>query len=104
MTYLDAASVQEVLDVAQRKRVTDIEHHCQADDFGTSLEVPEGGALGHLTTLGGKVSSLKEFALTAPLRVLSPQVRTAAKTASPNVPVSGLRDRLPRVFRWPILP
>ena len=78
MTYLDAAFVQEVLDVAQRERVTDIEHHRQADDFGTSLEGPEGGALGHLTRLGGKVSPLKEFALTAP----GDEVRSARQEIS----------------------
>ncbi len=48
----------------------DVEHHGQADDLGARFEVPERGALGHLIRLGGKVSPLKEFALTAPLPVL----------------------------------
>ena len=67
MADLDAPLMQEVLNVAQRERVADVEHHCQADDFGAGLEVPEGGVLGHFTRLGGKVIPLKEFALTAPL-------------------------------------
>ncbi len=61
-----AALVLEILDIAQRQRIADAEHHRQADDFGARSEVPEGGALGHLTRLGRKVSPLKEFALTAP--------------------------------------
>jgi hypothetical protein len=66
MTDLDDALMQEVLDVAQRERVTDLEHNRQANDFGARLDLPEGGTLGHLTRPDGKVSPLKEFALTAP--------------------------------------
>jgi hypothetical protein len=66
MADLDAALMQEVLDVAERERIADIEHHRQADDFGARLEVPEGGALGHLARLGDSPILLKEFALTTP--------------------------------------
>jgi len=31
---------------------------------GTGPEVTEGGELGHLTSLGGKVNPLEEFAIT----------------------------------------
>ena len=37
---LDAALMQEILDVAQRQRVADVEHHRQADDLWAGLEVP----------------------------------------------------------------
>jgi hypothetical protein len=62
----DAALMRQVFDVAERQRVADVKHHCQADDLRAGLEVGEEGALGHLTRLGSKVSPLKEFALTAP--------------------------------------
>ena len=62
---LDAALMHEVFDLAQRNRAPNIEHHRQADDLGIGLEVPKGDALGQHTRLGGKVSLLKEFALTA---------------------------------------
>ena len=79
MADLDAPLMQEVLDVAQRERVADIEHHRQADDLGAGLEVAEGGALDHLTRLGGKVSPLKEFAMTTPrgtIKFMGPQAET----------------------------
>ena len=66
MADLDAPLVWQVSDVAQRKRVPNLEHHRQADDLGTGLEGPEGGTLGLLTGRGVTVSPLKEFALTVP--------------------------------------
>ena len=35
---LDAALVQQILDVAQRERILDIQHHGQADDLGEVLK------------------------------------------------------------------
>ena len=58
--------MQEVLDVAQRKRATDIEHSRQTNDFGARLDLPEGGTLGHRTRLGDGPIILKELALTTP--------------------------------------
>ena len=72
MADLDAALRQQVFDVAQRKRAPNVHHNRQADDLRTGLEVPEGGTPGHLTRLGGKVSPLREFALTAPNLPVSP--------------------------------
>jgi len=43
MADVEAALMHEVLDVAQRERVTDGEHHRRADDLWAGLEVPEGG-------------------------------------------------------------
>jgi hypothetical protein len=42
---LDATLVQKILDVAERQREADVEHHRQADDLGAGLEVPEGERL-----------------------------------------------------------
>ncbi len=67
MTDLDASLVaQQVLDVAERQRAADLQHHCQADDLWAGLEVAERGAPCHLTKPGDKVSSFKESALTVP--------------------------------------
>jgi hypothetical protein len=62
--------MQQVFDIAKREREAEVKHHRQADDLWAGLEVSERGALGHLTRLGGKVSPLKEFALTAPFKGL----------------------------------
>ena len=55
---LDAALVQQILNVAQRERVSNIDHHGQADDFGAGPEVPEGAALGHPARLRDRPASL----------------------------------------------
>jgi hypothetical protein len=44
---LDAALVQHVLDVPQRERKPDVEHHREADDLRARLEVPERVVLLH---------------------------------------------------------
>lgn len=43
----NCALMQQVLDVLQREREADIQHHGQADDLGTGPEIPERGGLGH---------------------------------------------------------
>ena len=39
---VDAALMQQVLDVPKRQRVTDVQHNRQADDLGARFEVQEG--------------------------------------------------------------
>ncbi len=39
--------VQQIFDIPKRKRETDVQHHCKADDFGAGFEVFEGGRCGH---------------------------------------------------------
>nr|WP_291896714.1 hypothetical protein [Maricaulis sp.] len=38
MSDIDAAFVEQILDVPERQRKTDIQHHGQADDLGRRLE------------------------------------------------------------------
>ena len=38
---IDAPLKQQILDLAQRKRISNIHHHCQADDFGGAIEITE---------------------------------------------------------------
>ena len=57
---LDAALVQQVFDVPQRQRETDVEHHSQADDLVARLEVAEGAGFGHAARLGGTPARLKQ--------------------------------------------
>jgi hypothetical protein len=49
---IDPSLVQQILDIAERKRKPDVEHHRQADDFGRGLEVFEWARLGHQRRLG----------------------------------------------------
>ncbi|CUH36847.1 hypothetical protein JSE7799_01243 [Jannaschia seosinensis] len=56
---VDAALVQQILDVPQRQRETDVHHHRQSDDLGAGLEVLEGAALGHATKLSSRPLRLK---------------------------------------------
>jgi hypothetical protein len=46
MADLHAALVQEVLDVPEREREPDIEHHRETDDLGAGLEPLERTGLG----------------------------------------------------------
>ncbi len=78
MTGLDAALVQQVLDVAQREREAHIEHHRQTDDLRASPDVPQQAALGHPVKLGrtpvrlkpsssdSTLATLNDFPLTEP--------------------------------------
>jgi len=38
---VDAALKQDVFDLAQRQRITDIHHHRQADDLARTVEIAE---------------------------------------------------------------
>ena len=56
---IDAALVQQILDIPERQREPHIEHHCQADDLRARFEVLEKGAFGHARTLPGALPRLK---------------------------------------------
>ena len=47
MADVDAPLVQQILDVPERQREPDIQHHRQADDLGAGFEVLEWRAFGH---------------------------------------------------------
>ena len=42
VTDVDAAFEQEVFDLAQRQRIADVHHHCEADDLGRTVEITKG--------------------------------------------------------------
>ena len=54
---IDAAFVQQIFDLPQRKRIPDIHHHSQADDLGRRLEISEG--IAHPETLRNRPHRLK---------------------------------------------
>lgn len=47
MADLDAALMQQILDVAERQRETDVQHHRQADNFRATLKALERVRFGH---------------------------------------------------------
>ena len=51
VAHIDAPFVQQVVDVAKRKRGTDVEDHRKTDDLGIGLEELERDALGHAGSL-----------------------------------------------------
>jgi hypothetical protein len=51
VAHLDAALVEEILDMPQRQREADVEHDGEADDLGRGLEVPERTALAYVGPL-----------------------------------------------------
>jgi hypothetical protein len=53
MAHVDAAYMQQIFDVAKRKRKPNLEHHRQADDLMAGSEVFERGIL-HRQTLRGR--------------------------------------------------
>ena len=56
---LDAALVQQVIDVPERKREADVHHHRQADDLGAGLEPLERAFFGHAERLPSPLPRLK---------------------------------------------
>jgi hypothetical protein len=42
---VDAALMQKIFDIPQRKRETDVQHDRQPDDLGRRLEIAEGGSV-----------------------------------------------------------
>ncbi|MEM6637725.1 MAG: hypothetical protein AAF667_17745 [Pseudomonadota bacterium] len=59
VTDVDTAFVQQVLDIPQRERKPNVQHHRQSDDLGQRLEVPEKGALGPSMTPGSSPARIK---------------------------------------------
>jgi hypothetical protein len=61
MADVDAALMQEVFDIAKRKRETDIHHHGQTDDLGARLEIAKRAAFCHPSTLIAHAARLNRF-------------------------------------------
>ena len=65
---LDAALEQEIFDLAQRKRIADIQHHREANDLGRTVEITAG--ISHRLRLRNAPSPLKPiYSDNAPLDV-----------------------------------
>jgi hypothetical protein len=47
MRDIEAALMEQILDIPQRQRVAEIHHNSQADDFRRRLEVPENAGAAH---------------------------------------------------------
>ena len=73
---IDATLVQQVFDVPQRRRETDVYHHGEADDLGAGLDVPERAAVGHGSRLSTRSRQLKRGSSD------NAQVRRIASSAS----------------------
>jgi len=63
MRDVDPPLVQKVFDVPQRKRISDVPHHCQADDLGRGLEVAENARACHPVRLAALPVSRKPIFL-----------------------------------------
>ena len=59
MTDFDPAFVQQVFDIPERKRKTNVEHHSEADDLGAGFKVAKGRAFCHSRRLGRCAARLK---------------------------------------------
>jgi hypothetical protein len=42
MADIDAALKQQIFDLPQRERITDVHHHREADHLGRTVEITEG--------------------------------------------------------------
>lgn len=69
MGNVDAALMQQILDIPQRKRITDVHHHREADNLGVGLEVAEVTGVRHDPegTAALPLSRQPNFPLTVPL-------------------------------------
>ena len=66
MADLNAALMQQILDVTERQRESDIQHDGQLDDVAARTKVAERVRIRHRRTLRGHPALLKTIALTAP--------------------------------------
>ena len=74
MRKVDPAFVQDILDLTQTERKSDVIHHGQLDDFETGFEVLEWGTLAHPPGLRGTARS-RQVPLTGPFLVSRPEDR-----------------------------
>ena len=58
MTDVDAALLQQIFDIAERKREPNIERRRQADDLGARLEIPKWAAFPQVRTLQNRPAPL----------------------------------------------
>ncbi len=67
MGYDDTPLMQQVFNIPQRKRVSDVHHYRQADDLGRGLEIPEDAGVAHAVRLDAHPAHRKPiFPLTLP--------------------------------------
>ena len=59
MADIDAAFVQQILHLSERKWEPNVKHHRKADDLGARFEVLEGEAFGYARTLSTALTRLK---------------------------------------------
>jgi methionine synthase II (cobalamin-independent) len=82
---VDPALGQQILDIAQRQRVSHVHHHDQTDDLWRAVEISERIAHAPRLTQPG---TAREFALTPPTIILgvldlsTPEIETAATVAA----------------------
>jgi len=80
---LNAALMQQVLDVAQRQRKPDVHRDRQADDLGTGFEAFERGRFGHAPTLRGHPARLNS----------NPSDKTLKSDETLKFPISSLAGK-----------
>ena len=51
MADVNAAFVEQVLNIPKRERKLDVQHHGQADDLGARFEIAEGAMIFHAENL-----------------------------------------------------
>ena len=59
MAGIDASFLQQVLDIPQRHRNTDVQHRCKADNPGAGFEISAGAALCYPKQLADGPAHLK---------------------------------------------
>ncbi len=59
VTHVDASFLQKVFHISKRKRKTDTQHHCKANNLRTGLKILKGGRSGHSQTLCTRPARLK---------------------------------------------
>ncbi len=59
MVDINAALVEQVLDIAKRKQEPDVKHHGQADDFRAGFELPKWVGFSHPANLKRRQARLK---------------------------------------------
>jgi hypothetical protein len=63
MAQLDAAFVEQILDIPKREGEPNVQHDCQADDLAARFEIAKWGAICHLGKLQNRPARLRSTLL-----------------------------------------
>lgn len=99
MADVDAPFMEQVLDISERQRKPNVQHHRQADDLWARLEVAEGAAFRHVGTLSSALPWLKLSSSDSALLFVSGCTAAQPDGSLPQMPETQMRAAFENVMK-----